>query len=795
VDFNLKAKVIRLVGLSLISTSLTLISIPQASAVVGATSPNALTNAALGVASLNAEASSGALLMPSMTATATARSVGLVAKSANTSITTGQTATVYPGGVLSLYAVASTTIAFSATGGVISATATSNTSTFAGTAPTTTTTAIAFTKSSASGTAETASVLWDAPTTAGTYTISLYIAAHPGTAAATPDSVDPLQGTLIGSVVVTVTEGSHPSVGGTNAPVTTGPVNASMFLAIATNNSGQAAVATSTTLGTGETDAKSLGILAKDTSYRTAQTATVLAGAKLSLYSQVSTSVAFSASGGSFSDSAGASSHTYSNDLKTTLLTGATNSARKTAVTIWTAPSTAGTYTVSMYVHDGTTAPTVTSPAVSLGGQITVTVVAASAGGSYSAAYSACNTNTITLTETATYPSGVDSTSRVADGGSWYIDFRLNDAYQQNLSSGNLVATATNGALVNIGTDAGSTPTAGTASTDVEFTDGDEQTVRVTQGTAGAPVTTTVTITYNGTTVCTKTVTIAGAATKLTIANVGTQDLGSATGATPAQWMYQQIGLYSAGLFTVLATDSAGNIVATPSDYGTFSADSATLTTVVQGITVPTLASTTGSSDLTRFSLGTWSCGSTAGQANVKIKFTITATGTVLTSDAFTARCADNAFSYTASFDKASYVQGDIAKLTVKFLDSKGNPANSVTAIGNNTMSLPWMTGINIATAIAGTQNPASTTAVTGADGSVTYTMTVGTTSGLTAGTYTGVVEFASPAGGVTATPTYKLTASNTDVSFTEVLKSVVALIASINKQIQALQKLITRKR
>jgi hypothetical protein len=397
----------------------------------------------------------------------------------------------------------------------------------------------------------------------------------------------------------------------------------------------------------------------------------------------------------------------------------------------------------------------------------------------------------MTLTETATYPSGVDSTSRVADGGSWYIDFRLNDAYQQNLSSGNLVATATNGALVNIGTDAGSTPTAGTASTDVEFTEGDEQTVRVTQGTAGAPVTTTVTITYNGTTVCTKTVTIAGAATKLTIANVGTQDLGSASGATPAQWMYQQIGLYSAGLFTVLATDSAGNIVATPSDYGTFSADSATLTTVVQGITFPTLASTTGSSDLTRFTLGTWSCGSVAGQANVKIKFTITSTGTVLTSDAFTARCADNPYTYTASFDKASYVQGDIAKLTVKFVDSKGNPANSVTAIGNNTMSLPWMTGVNVS---LGSTNPASTTAVTGADGSVTYTMTVGTTSGLTAGTYTGVVDFASPAGGTSATPTYKLSTGSTDVTFTEVLKSVVALIASINKQIQALQRLITRR-
>ena len=613
--------------------------------------------------------------------------------------------------------------------------------------------------------------------------------------------------TLVAGVLTVVTSpvasANHPAVGIANADVTTlGTLNGSMFVATASNATGQAVQGTTNVAHTDQ-DMRSLGLLAKDTSSGTAQTATVLAGGKMVFYAYVSSASAFTASGGSFSGSSGGSagqSATYSNDLRTTFNGNVTDAGTGVATT-WTVPSTAGTYTVSLYTgfvqgNTGTFSQPSTTVGVgpNLAGNITVTVVASSAGGSYSAVYSACNTNTITLTETTTYPSGVDSTSRVADGGSWYIDFRLNDAYQQNLSSGNLVATATNGALVNIGTDAGSTPVAGTASTDVEFTDGDEQTVRVTQGTAGAPVTTTVTITYNGTTVCTKTVTIAGAATKLTIANVGTQDLGSATGATPAQWMYQQIGLYSAGLFTVLATDSAGNIVATPSDYGTFSADSATLTTVVQGITFPTLASTTGSSDLTRFTLGTWSCGSTAGQANVKIKFTITATGTVLTSDAFTARCADNPYSYTASFDKASYVQGDIAKLTVKFLDSKGNPANSVTAIGNNTMSLPWMTGINIATAIAGTQNPASTTAVTGADGSVTYTMTVGTTSGLSAGTYTGVVEFASPAGGVTATPTYKLSTGGDATTNADVLKSIVALIASINKQIQALQKLILKR-
>ena len=82
------------------------------------------------------------------------------------------------------------------------------------------------------------------------------------------------------------------------------------------------------------------------------------------------------------------------------------------------------------------------------------------------------------------------------------------------------------------------------------------------------------------------------------------------------------------------------------------------------------------------------------------------------------------------------------------------------------------------------------------ANGSKTYTFTVGTASGMTAGTYTSIIDFT----GLTdvaadkATPTYKLTTASTDVTFTEVLKSVVALIASINKQIQALQKLILKR-
>ena len=43
-------------------------------------------------------------------------------------------------------------------------------------------------------------------------------------------------------------------------------------------------------------------------------------------------------------------------------------------------------------------------------------------------------------------------------------------------------------------------------------------------------------------------------------------------------------------------------------------------------------------------------------------------------------------------------------------------------------------------------------------------------------------------------TVSYSVKSASSDTSFAEVLKSVVALIASINKQIQALQKLILRR-
>jgi len=538
--------------------------------------------------------------------------------------------------------------------------------------------------------------------------------------------------------------------------------------------------------------ATSRGLLAKDSTSGTAQTATALAGAVLSLYASVNTATAFTVTGGTLSNvigGAAAATATYAADLKSAIVTQATITATGTAAQ-WTLPTTPGTYTVNLLSGWVLVGATPTQPSYSVGlpptlsGAITVTVVAASAGGTYSAATSACNTAAGTTAYSAgVYPNGIDSAATKADSDSWSIDYSILDAYGVAVPSGALTATATNGALLSFGT-AGTTPTAGTTSTIVSTTPSSSTTVRVVQPTAGAPLTTTVAISFNGTVICTKTVTIRGTVDKLTVANVGTQDLNASLGSS--QWMYQEIGLYSAGLFTVLATDSAGNIVATPTSLGAFSMDSATTTPTIQGLTFPTVASSNSSTSTSRFTLGSFTCGATAGSGSPVVVFTNAGTGKITKSAPFTARCADDASTYTASFDKAVYNNGDIATLTVQFLDSKGNKAQSITAYGASSITVPMMTAVS----------SASATSVTKADGTLALTYTVGLAAAAASpGTYAGVVTFTAPALGTTQALKYSIVDQAGTVSNAEVLKSIVALIASINKQIQALQKLILQRR
>jgi hypothetical protein len=465
---------------------------------------------------------------------------------------------------------------------------------------------------------------------------------------------------------------------------------------------------------------------------------------------------------------------TYSSSNNTVLFTGLT--AASPIAALWTAPTTAGTYTVGLYVGNGVgTVPSTTSPKVTLAGQVTVTVVAASAGGSFSAAYSLCNTSTVVAAAT-----GVDSTSSRENGQQWYINFDLDDAYDASLGSGNLVATATNGALLYFGTSS-ATAGAGTTSTTVEYGSSQSRSLRIDQPTAGKPVTTTVTLSFDGTVVCTKTVTIKGEVASLEISDLLTGDLSSANAST----LSNRDGTTRTGQFGYfVAKDSAGNIV--DQDHnGTVAQDSATITPLITAITLA-LGTTASTADANYLGTITWTCGAVASSAQMKFDFTNTTSGTVVKSPAFTARCADNPYTYTASWDKASYVQGDLAKLTVKFLDSKGNNSNSLNP-GASIITAPMMTLVS---------TTGSATAILKADGSVTYTYSVGLSTGVTAGTYTSTVDFSAltAVAASVATPTYKVGTGVTTVTNEEVLKSIVALIASINKQIQALQKLILKR-
>jgi len=594
--------------------------------------------------------------------------------------------------------------------------------------------------------------------------------------------------------VVTVTPAYAGIQNSTNAAAANDAFNVAL-LGSAGNTTGTATLSSWTdadaVVPTTVANMKSFGLLDKDASSTTAQTATMLSTGTLVFYTgTAATSKAFKASGGTFSTTQTQANtravQKYSADLRTIVFADAS-----TVVAAAWSPGAVGTYTISAYASTGTTASvTADFPTRGLNvGNITVTVVAANAASTYSASESSC-----TYANVSIVPAALDATTTTVTNAQWYVNFNLVDAYGTALPAGALVATATNGALLEFGTGT-STPTAGTASTVVNSTlTGANRTLRVDQGTAGAPVTTTVTLSYNGTTVCTKTLSIRGSVSTMDVSVVGTQDLGAST-YDAADYNHDAAGS-AGGLFTVTLKDSAGNIVL-PASTGAFAETTGSTNDVIRAYSIVTAATSTSSTSVHSYSRGVATCGSTAGSREITLKYTNPVTGVVTTSKPFTLRCADDAATYTASFDKASYVQGEVATLTVQFLDSKGNPANRKTTIAalaaaDAHIVAPMLTAV---TSITGAT--ANYTVRPDINGKKTYTFSVGTASGLTAGKYNAVVDYYAmvAAGATKPTVAYSVTSGGDTTTNADVLKSIVALIASINKQIQALQKLILARR
>jgi hypothetical protein len=179
------------------------------------------------------------------------------------------------------------------------------------------------------------------------------------------------------------------------------------------------------------------------------------------------------------------------------------------------------------------------------------------------------------------------------------------------------------------------------------------------------------------------------------------------------------------------------------------------------------------------------------GKADIVLQ-TILADGTLIKSNAVTVQCGGAASTYTAAFDKAKYLQGEIATMTISFLDAKGSVANSYDAVANATPDQ----------AITANQmervTPHAASAKPDVNGQIKYTFTVGTSSGAIAGAYNAVVSLPtlnaiSGTKATNQTVAYTIDAS-AGVSNADVLKAIVSLIASINKQIAALQKALLKR-
>jgi len=434
--------------------------------------------------------------------------------------------------------------------------------------------------------------------------------------------------------------------------------------------------------------------------------------------------------------------------------------------------------TVQLYTKASSTVASMNATPTqgTLGGQITVSLVTASTAGALSTTYSGLYFYASTTAPSTSGAAPADTTTTgygatMKAGQLNPILVAVKDAFGNRLTSTSalLQVTATNGARVSIAAPSG-TASAGTQSTAFQATSSalaDGSLIGV-SAPSSAPLTTVVTATYNGTVIGTKTITFVGEVAKVTISApsyIGSLNQSpTAAGATKGA--------------AVKFEDAAGNIVypvASDSYVPTSGfSTSATSSRAVVLSTVPT-SSATGYVD--------WTCGAVASSDNIVATYT-NISGTVITSNAVKVNCAGNAVTYKASMDKASYSPGEIAKLTVSFFDSKGNAANDDYDWNNDMSASSVSTG-------GGTLVTASTSADTSELGKKSYSII----STQTAGSYQAVVTIPTLNDGIGETQTVSFTvAAAAGVTNAEVLKSIVALIASINKQIQALQKLILKR-
>jgi hypothetical protein len=286
-------------------------------------------------------------------------------------------------------------------------------------------------------------------------------------------------------------------------------------------------------------------------------------------------------------------------------------------------------------------------------------------------------------------------------------------------------------------------------------------------------------VTADGVSVLSKTLTFLPEATKLVVVKnlVGSlvhgdgaflYELQTATGtAVPGAVAVRPLTL-DARITSVTANASAAIYPAVPAGTILTAAGATATATALLG-------SVTGT---TKYGISKFACsgGSTSGSTKVTLRHTTPVTEANIDTEV-TLSCAGGVATYTISTDKAAYKIGEVATITIDAKDSTGAAVSDLTLMPTAT-ALSW----GGATAVT---NTALTDAFSAGKRTYQAQMT-------TAGAFNVAAVIS---GSVTKTATAAYTISGGDASNADVLKSIVALIASINKQIQALQKLILARK
>ena len=452
---------------------------------------------------------------------------------------------------------------------------------------------------------------------------------------------------------------------------------------------------------------------------------------------------------------------------KSVVFTGATTVANEAPTKVSIKPTGTGVIQVAITEYDASAA---TSHAIEI---ISITSVASCG----NAVVATANTfmrlvDSATVANAITYASGtsIDETdkNRADNAGSIYLRIDAYDSYGNAITetSTTLTVEVSAGAVVGVAAASSSIAQAFTTDKSTYFT--------ISQATEDVPWSGTITVKLDGVVLGTKTAKIVGAPKTIEVSGLDiAQQGGSAS----------TVGDY-------VIKDSAGNELAVAvTGFTTLTEAQSKIITAGSSIRTPSQTTARSVAGTTKgvFQATCAASGAGATVTGLTLKYTNSALVTI-TSPAFSLTCGEAAYTYSASLDKASYVPGDIATLTISAKGQFGNPVHDAQVVGTN--AAPISIAASNMTAVIAATNPDKFTA-----GVRTYSFIVGSTEG----SYSMIVDLSaynSTTSKQTAqTVPFKIAAGTATVSNADVLKSIVALIASINKQIQALQKLILQRR